>query len=146
MALKTVSAASCGVMPAVVPASSTHNGIGEGHEEASLAKPADEKMRDFLTFLDQTASSSLHNAATPSARRPSAQGTSNASLLSKISAMEVELEDKDHSLKALKELREREKLKEEHVRKQLQLQMRNELTKTAVGRPNFLERWHVAFF
>ena len=63
-------------------------------------------------------------------------GTTTAGLLSKISALEVELEDKEHNLKALQELREREKIQEERSRRQLQQQMQGELTRTTVSMPD----------
>ncbi|OEH76603.1 hypothetical protein cyc_02836 [Cyclospora cayetanensis] len=128
---QAVSAATCGVSTAGMPQSLDHQKPKHFHDKASSIEPSGDRMRDFLSFLDRSTSGSVmcdSTAHTPF--HPPANTASNANLLSRISALEVELEDKEHNLKALRELREREKLKEEHIRKQLQLQLRDDLTKT----------------
>ncbi|KAL8439311.1 hypothetical protein Efla_003948 [Eimeria flavescens] len=100
-------------------------------ERRGMQGHADDRVRDLISFLDQTASNLLPHEGKPDARTETViSASSNAMLLSKISALEVELEDKEHSLKTLREFREREKLREENARKQLLLQLREEITKT----------------
>ncbi|KAL8430638.1 hypothetical protein ACSSS7_005810 [Eimeria intestinalis] len=103
----------------------------DSREEACSKEPACDRMRDFMSFLDQTASNSLEyegrSMSDPSILHDAP--SNNAMLLSKISALEVELEDKEHSLKALREVREREKLREENTRKQLLVHLRSEMAK-----------------
>ncbi|CDI88067.1 hypothetical protein, conserved [Eimeria praecox] len=132
MALHTaVSASTCGVEPADILQSSEHGELLSSPEDDCAEVPSEGRMRDFLSFLEQTASNSLF-CGDPKAEQPNSAGdaTNTANLLSKISALEVEIEDKEHSLKALHELREREKLHEERLRRQLQQQMQGDLTKT----------------
>ncbi|CDJ60659.1 hypothetical protein, conserved [Eimeria maxima] len=87
-------------------------------DEDCVKAPSEGRMRDFLSFLDQTASNPLQcNGRPPKESNSPGEPASTADLLSKISALEVELEDKDHNLKAFQELREREKLQEERLRK-----------------------------
>ncbi|CDJ31026.1 uncharacterized protein EMH_0007810 [Eimeria mitis] len=132
MALHTpVSAAACGVKPVGMLQTSEHGEMLCSPDEDCLDVPSEGRMRDFFSFLDQTASDS-HYYAGQRPKKPNSPGnaTSTAGLLSKISALEVELEDKEHNLKTLRELREREKLQEERLRKQLQYQMQGELNRT----------------
>lgn len=144
---KTVSAASCGVNAVGMLESVERRGLRGSCEDACPREPAEDRIRDLLSFLDRTASNSLHcDGTTHTKPHPPAEATSNANLLSKISALEVELEDKEHSLKALRQLREREKLKAEHTRNQLQFQLREEMTKTTVSRSKCCDGGVVARF
>lgn len=138
MALHTaVSAATCGVKPVDVVQSMDVGGLPCSLDEDCVKAPSEGRMRDFLSFLDQTASNPLQcNGRPPKESNSPGEPASTADLLSKISALEVELEDKDHNLKAFQELREREKLQEERLRKQLQQQLQGDISRTTVSIPN----------
>ncbi|CDJ49910.1 hypothetical protein, conserved [Eimeria brunetti] len=133
MALQTaVSAPTCGVKPVDILQSSEHGGMICNPDEECGKVPSEGRMRDFLSFLDQTASNPFYyGSQKPKKSDTPGDSTSNAALLSKISALEVELEDKEHNLKALHELRQREKLEEQRLRKQLQQQLEGDLTRTS---------------
>lgn len=96
-------------------------------------------MQHFLTFLSKSTSHGLHdNTSLDGVANLICEDGDSGTLRSKISALEVELEDKEQSLKAMKELRERQKLKEEHIRRQMSRQFQQELAQSTVS----LARWH----
>lgn len=133
-----VSAVTCGVGTVGTLQSTDHPDAKDSLDAECPAVPSEDRILDFLTFLDQTASNSLAcEAQSLRQTHPSVDSTRNANLLSRISTLEVELEDKEHNLKALRELRDREKLQGERLRRQLQLQLQEELTRTTVGRWKF---------
>lgn len=132
---RTEPSTSCSVSQASLLEKPEERDPSANTEEACSREPNEERMRDFLTFLAQTASSSLNfEGAATNTPQQSGNAMSNAKLLSRISALEIELEDKEHSLKALREFREREKLQDEHTRKHLLLQLREEMAKNTVSR------------
>lgn len=129
-----VSAVTCGVGTVGTLQSTDHPDVKDSLDAECPAVPSEDRILDFLTFLDQTASNSVAcDGQSLRQTHPSVDSTRNANLLSRISTLEVELEDKEHNLKALRELREREKLQGERLRRQLQLQLQEELTRTTVG-------------